>query len=64
LKNRFLDVVEVEFWIVQEAENGFACLFDPLENGFLDFLQVACRQKRTLQSGYPLKHRFLNLAQV
>jgi len=42
-KHRFDDLIQIEFWVGQEAENEIEVKCDPLNQGFFDFTQVALR---------------------
>jgi hypothetical protein len=68
LKHRYLFLEQFAFWVVQEAENGFARPFDSSKNSFLDFVQVSFLKALNAEndfagSGYPSRHSLLELAQ-
>jgi len=41
LKHRFIDLSQVAFWEVEEAENELKLTWEPLKHRFFNFTQVA-----------------------
>jgi len=52
LKHRFLDLIKIEFWDCQEAENDLQVLFEHLNRYFIDLKKVAFSVGQEVENVY------------